>query len=603
MAVMTFVASFHNTTHLKNILDEGSFLYWATLNSGVVRLVPDNFKPADKVWIRAGELEPWQDGEKWRPKTGAVFYIFDLPKITVGGAVGGIDFGPDWACRPYENQRGKYLAFTPKRDIEVHKDTIVSVPTNRVFVGEAASQESVELNLICYVIDGMTGRGGHHHIPFGLHLAMRQRPGTQALPPLTDVLECVFLGGKEKSYGAFANVEFVEFTPADGGEAIQNAFFLELRPKLGGGDVLAADGTQMVLSFSGTGAGGGLLAPTGPLASYAEIAQFDVRPGPHTNWRVHAETDMMPPCWRITVPAGEPLSGQLHVQNVVSTLDWGWTELILKYDQVPGHRAGQFQCPMYKFGAPFLEIASANQLWFHETGDMLYINWLGRNANLANIDWIVREGSTPWGGSRPGLTANLGDAFPESGLLRHRSFVYHPTQMSLAEFHSSIPFTSPAKPQLYGNVDLSPGSQITLINRLSRRLSRKLVILERGMWLAELAPPEFIEPGGTVICVVAPELLRDSNASHPMNLHGHINYAVADEASLEWPIHFFVAYDERQLPYCWVIVESDCFADTDDKYSQGRPGLVSETIAQKPPSQFTDGGAGWICTAETIRAS
>lgn len=342
MLISKFDITFANSTDLNGVEDKDSFLYLNTTNTG--SLV---FTPTVNATITPGTLVPWAKNLK---PVGSVFYWYPLDTILSDEQIEGIVFDSGWETQHYEDeQNGVYWAFTPKEPIALKANQVLTLPISNIVVTAGKNLPCTTLTVQYYNVDGLTGKGDLNHRAYSFSVTLRDPPDTKPPPNLNDTLEILFLNGNERDFEGHKNVEFVEISLA-GMLDVVNHFTLQVRPKLGQLTVVAgAGGATLVVSFVG------YATPFGALASAADLAGIRVTRGEGADhWTIQAipddpGVDGSLPYWIVGIPEGQPLSGQLVFDNVVTHLEWGWTDLVVQYQGFVGYRPGQFACPMYKY--------------------------------------------------------------------------------------------------------------------------------------------------------------------------------------------------------------------------------------------------------------
>lgn len=343
MARKKFTVTFRNDDD-----DHAAFLYLKRDNSGKLRLTPNG-----QATLKPGTLMSKQD---ITDNNGSVLYLPDLNKILSDEQIKGMKFGEGWESQCYEDAaHGHYWALTPKQEMTVLEGAYADLPIAHITVGSTNKQQATSLKVLYYNVEGLTGKGALNQGTAYFPISLRDHPGDQPSPSLSDKLDCSFVDGHEKDHDGHPNAEWILTSPPDDKPPKTNAFTLQIQPKAGESGVQAGADTTLILYFvSGDNAFNALASPE-------DISSIQLTNGAGAeSWRITSVVDASSPYWKVVIPQGCELSGHLRFENVISRLEPGWTNLTLQYKGVPNYREGQAEIPVYKYGPPFMQYASAS---------------------------------------------------------------------------------------------------------------------------------------------------------------------------------------------------------------------------------------------------
>ncbi|GGB63890.1 hypothetical protein GCM10011505_50540 [Tistrella bauzanensis] len=244
---------------------------------------------------------------------------------------------------------------SPRTTITIAANQSIDLGVAEVNVGDAGQLPSVQIQVGYFNVGGVTSAPPLNHKTAHFTIALRKSPDLPPPPTINDQVDYRFVNGHEHDHGGISNVEWITVTAQGDSEHI-NAFTLEIRPAIGKPSINAGPATYMIITF--------VIAdgPYGALASAADLANIRMTPDEGADgWEIVHRSDVPDPYWRVAIPDGRVISGRLRLDNVVSHLDPGWSEMSIQYHNVPHFRDGQLDIPIYKYGAPVLEQASAER--------------------------------------------------------------------------------------------------------------------------------------------------------------------------------------------------------------------------------------------------
>jgi hypothetical protein len=365
MALPNLTVKFSNANKASAVGDNDNYLYVDTTNAGNFNLTPNNLLPNVNADFKPVKRPPPMGSDDGFDPGGSVIYIRAFPTIMNASAAAAMQFGDDWTAIYYTDAKGPYWAMSPKTEKSIPAGQILAIPVSNVSIGDGTGP-SITADVTFFDISGVTTPNRTHH-EYYFAIALHEAPGTPQLPQLQSAIACGISGGMERDYGGYKGVEMIRIRQRFE-QNVSNSFFLSLSdvPGYPGGPAVAGAGTFFSISFP-VAAG-----PFGALASSADLK--GIRITAPSGWIVSSFLQATQPFWRIQVPQGEYIGygdsgrNQIFFENVVTHLEIGFTELMLKYEGVPGFEDGAYTFPIYKWGWPEL-ISASVVLYYNPAND------------------------------------------------------------------------------------------------------------------------------------------------------------------------------------------------------------------------------------------
>jgi hypothetical protein len=381
MASATLDASFHNTTDVDSfragseILRPDNFLYYDTHNSAYLHLLPSK-----DATMTPGTLAPLPQDSADTP-ADTILYLFGLSDILTPEQIAGLRFDDAWQSRLYrDDKHGQYWAFTPKAGITLRAHTPYRLDIGEIVTGrEGALAPTATLNVSYWKVPDITGTGATSSKESHAKVEMRRRPEAPPLANVNDLFACRCLRGHEENYGGYEQLEVITLTRPDR-DTVANRFTLEINNKIGHPTTATGASTKLLISFpAAEGA-------FGALASTADLQNIQVTRGEGAeSWTITPVMDATTPYWQITIPVGQPISGLLQIDNVISRLEPGMAEIAVQFNDTPGCQPGHVVVPLLKYTEPYLISGRAGLYAGLNDPDQYFVQWTAVSLNPIRI--------------------------------------------------------------------------------------------------------------------------------------------------------------------------------------------------------------------------
>lgn len=341
---------------------------------------------------------------------GSVIYLLGLKEIMSSQAIAGMRFGEGCtACYFEDDTNGGYWALSPKQQVVLVREpgkeqSPLLIPVDNVVVDKGTDWHLITLYSLYYNVDGVTKHGIENHKQYSFIVGLQ--PSGASLKDLPSVLWVDFLDRNAMIGEGVDSAQCIEVTKEAAQDPAVNVFALYFATTRDH-EVLWGDESEIIISFpvasfpvaKGPYGYGALAKPDDFTRIKVHLAPQE--DGTSDDYNVIFKPDARQPRWIINkkkkVPKGYSITCLVDFENVVTTLETGFCDMLVRIRNFPGYRDTQYRLKLYKFSDPeLLELeaagyddmsakgyvhccwANVNQMWIY-TDDNTRLAWVHQN--------------------------------------------------------------------------------------------------------------------------------------------------------------------------------------------------------------------------------